>query len=43
METLMETQALENVYSADTAVSLVKYLPILNLQCNKQKTSAQRE
>lgn len=41
--TPMETHILGNLYSAYTAVSMVKHLPILNLQCNQQKTSAQPE
>lgn len=39
----MENQALENLYSAYAAVSMVKHLPILNLRWNKQKASVQRE
>lgn len=39
----MENQAMENLYSAYAAVSMVKHLLILNLQQNKQKTSIQIE
>ena len=39
----METQALKNLYSAYIAMPMVKQLPVLDLQCNKQKTSAWRE
>lgn len=39
----MENQALENLYSAYAAVSMVKHLLILSLQWNKQKPSIQIE